>query len=84
MEHFNFERPADVFVGNKGLRRRGPVKYLRFSSGAEAIRYAIETVSRDLLSATAIETDDGRFSGSAIRALYDQADYPFPRRLQLT
>ena len=80
MEHFNFKQPADLFVGGGRLNRRSPMVYRRFSSAAEAIRYAIELQSADKLATTVVEAEDARFGAAEIRSLYDSADYPLPRR----
>ncbi len=80
MEHFNFEEPADVFVGGGRFNQKSPMVYRRFASAAEAIRYAIEMQSADKLAATVVEADDVRFGPAEIRKLYDSADYPFSRQ----
>ena len=80
MEHFNFNRPADVFVGGGRLGKRSRMAYRRFSSGAEAIRFASELQSADRLTATVVEVDEVRFGAAEIRNLYASADYPLPRR----
>jgi hypothetical protein len=80
MEHFNFNEPADVFVGEGRLGKRSRMAYRRFPSGAEAIRYAIELQSADKLAATVMEVEEVRFGAAEIRSLYESADYPLPRR----
>lgn len=81
MENFNFSAPADVFVAGRRLGRHSPVSYRRFSTGAEAVRYAIELLGPDKLAGTVVEADGGRFAANEIRQLYERADYPLPRRL---
>lgn len=80
MEHFNFDEPADVFVGGGRLAKKQPMAYRRFPTGAEAIRYAIELQSADMLVTTVVEVDEARFGAPEIRSLYEGADYPLPRR----
>lgn len=80
MENFDFNEPADVFVGGGRHGKRQPMSYRRFSTGAEAIRFAIELQSADKLVATVVEAEDARFTAAEIRDLYDSADYPLPRR----
>jgi hypothetical protein len=80
MEHFDFDEPAEVYVGRRGYGKGAPLSYRRFSSGAEAVRYAIEQQSADKLSATVLEVEEVRFSAAEIRELYDSPDYPLPRQ----
>ena len=82
MEDFNFEAPADLFVGSRHIRSRKAVKYLRFKSGAEAIRHAVEIQSPDELAGTFVQVDDVRIGAVEIRALYESQHYPLPRGLQ--
>jgi len=79
METFDYSEPAEVFVGSSRFGKRS-LAYRRFSSGAEAVRFAIEQQSADKLVATVVEADDLRFVAEEIRALYDSAAYPLPRR----
>lgn len=81
MEHFDFIAPAELYVAvGRGLRPRG-VTYKRFATGAEAIRYAIETIGSDKLGATVVEAGDARWTADEIRQLYLRADYPLPRAI---
>ncbi len=80
METFDYSEPAEVFVGSSRFGKRSSMAYRRFSSGAEAVRFAIEQQSADKLVATVVEADDLRFVAEEIRALYDSAAYPLPRR----
>lgn len=80
METFDFAAPAEVYTATgPGMRNRG-VKFRRFISGAEAIRFAIEGQDAKLLGGTTIEVSDVRLAAAEIRALYDSADYPLPRQ----
>ena len=80
MEQFNYNEPADVFVGGNRFSKRNAMAYRRFPTGAEAIRFAIELQSADKLVATVVEIDEVRFGAAEIRSLYDSVDYPLPRR----
>jgi hypothetical protein len=82
MDQFSFEEPADLFVGSHHPRSRNPVKYLRFKSGAEAIRHAVEMQSEQQLAGTYVEVGDIRVGVDEIRALYESSRYPLPRPLQ--
>jgi hypothetical protein len=58
---------------------RRPVTYRRFSTAAEAVRFAIEGMPEALLLGAYLEVDEVRYSGDEIRRLYDREDYPLPR-----
>lgn len=70
MTEFQFDAPAELFVGSaRGYSRRA-MQYRRFETGAEAIRYAIEQLPPELLRAAAIESAGERFEADEIRQLY--------------
>jgi hypothetical protein len=60
--------------------RRNGMSYRRFETGAQAIRFAVEELPAEGLAATVLEMGGERFYSSAIRSLYDSAEYPLPRR----
>ena len=79
MSSFDYGAPAEIF-GNKGsLRGRRPVGYRRFSSCAEALRFAMEDVPSPLLAGIILEVDEERYDHIAIRSLYEHSDYPLAR-----
>ncbi len=79
MNEFDFSAPADVYASRGRGASKRPVKYHRFDSAAEAIRFVIETLPLDMLAGTIMEIGEDRFLGSDIRRLYDSADYPLAR-----
>lgn len=76
---FDFNAPADVFIGGGRIGRRVAMSYRRFATTAEAVRFAIELQSSKKLPLTVVEADEGRLGAAEIRSLYDSADYPLPR-----
>lgn len=78
MSSMNWATPADLYSGAT-LRPRGS-RYKRFPSAAEAVRFAVEELSPTALRSTAIESDDKRHEGGAIRMLYYSEDYPLRRQ----
>jgi hypothetical protein len=80
MSEFDYTAQAELFAahGRAGLR------YRRFSKSAEAIRYAVETLSAAALSTASIEVDDHRYRASEIRVLYDSERYPLARKHEMT
>ncbi len=53
--------------------------YRRFSTAAEALRYAIEELPTPLLNGTVLEVGEERYDAALIRALYDDPAYPLAR-----
>lgn len=62
------------------MSKREPVSYKRFDTAAEAIRYAVEDLSPDLLVGAVMEVDEERFDSEAIMNLYASSGYPLPRK----
>lgn len=78
MSDFSYAAPGDLFVATS-MRRNGAVKYQRFDTAADALRYAIEKLEPAVLKGTVLEVDEDRYDAAAMRSLYDSADYPLPR-----
>lgn len=82
MSTINYNALGELFVpkSTTGRSRNAPLAYKRFERAAEAIRFALEEVAPERLASTYLEVEDERFDGKAIRALYNRADFPLPRR----
>ena len=80
---FNYEAPAELFPGRNRRARIRVAKYMRFGRAADAIRFAIEDLPTDLLLGAFLVIDEQRYGCSAIRSLYEGADYPLPRRAKV-
>jgi hypothetical protein len=79
MGAIDYQVPAELFISkSKGASRR-PMTYRRFSTGAEAIKFAIEELSPVLLAGTILQVGEQRFDQSGIRGLYESSDYPLTR-----
>jgi hypothetical protein len=71
---FDYNAPAELFLAKpmKGSR----VKYRRFATAAEAIRYAVEDLRIPKAFGAHLEVGDKRFDSSEIQRLYEADDYP--------
>jgi hypothetical protein len=89
MPIFDYASVAELFptraeVGQppsrSGRRRRAyPVGYGRFASAADAIRFAVEELSPELLPEACLEVDEKIFDSDGILKLYESTEYPLVR-----
>lgn len=77
-DNFDFDQAAELYPG-RALSAIRHARYMRFPSAAEAIRYAVEDMSRDRLGHTSMEVDGERVEGEAILRLYQSSQYPLSR-----
>jgi hypothetical protein len=78
-ELFDYGTAAELFTYKTRASRRQPLGYRRFARAADAIRFAIEDMSPQLLQSACLEVDEVRFDSQEIRRLYESADYPLAR-----
>ena len=63
-------------------RGRGqPLRYRRFATAAEAIRFAIEELPAVRALGAWMQVGDKRFDGDDIQRRYESSDFPLQRRL---
>jgi hypothetical protein len=79
MVSFDYSAEAELFPLKSRKFNRGPVGYRRFTSAAEAVRFAIEELHPDLLRGASLEVQDERFDRNGIRRLYESDAYPLVR-----
>jgi hypothetical protein len=79
-ELFDYSAEAEMFSPMSRKARRQPLGYRRFSSAADAIRFAIEELPPQLLLGTYLEVGEQRYEGNQIRRLYESTGYPLDRR----
>ncbi len=80
MAEFDYNASAELFGTRKRAPRRQPLGYKRFTHAAQAIRFAMEETSAELLAGACLEVDEQRFNSDGIRRLYESAKYPLTRR----
>lgn len=78
MPAVDYSAPADLYPARNRFRK-APLRYLRFDTVAEALRYAMEETPATQLSGMLIESEEQRFEAAQIGELYRSADYPLPR-----
>ena len=76
---FDYSVAAELYSARNGKRKRSQVGYRRFPNAADAILFAIETLSREQLFGTFLEVDGERYGAEDLRRLYDSVDFPLPR-----
>ena len=76
-DNVDYNAPAELFPAPN--HRRGPLRYQRFDTLAEAVRFAQEDLPAAERAGALIEADEIRYLGAEIAALYDAAGYPLPR-----
>jgi hypothetical protein len=64
----------------KTIKRKNRLRYKRFDSAAEALRFAIEDMPVALLRGSVLEVEEARFDGVQMRKLYEAEAYPLMRR----
>lgn len=80
MEAGDYLAEASLYYAKSPNRRQKALVFRRFEQAAEAIRYAIEELSPEILKGSTLEIDDTLYMGQQIRPLYDDTAFPLRRR----
>jgi hypothetical protein len=79
-DHANYGAPAELFPPPS--HTRGHLRYQRFDTLAEAVRFVEEQLPAGQRAGALIEADEVRYVGAEISALYNAAGYPLPRSVR--
>ena len=71
---FDYNAPAGLFLSKPAKGSR--IKYRRFATAAEALRYAVEELRTPKAFGAHLEVEDQRFNSNEIERLYEADDYP--------
>jgi hypothetical protein len=71
---FDYNAPAELFLAKR--TKNGRKDYQRFTTAADAIRYAVEDLQTPKALGAWLQVGDERFNSSEIQRLYDADDYP--------
>jgi hypothetical protein len=77
---FDYSVPAQLFMGKRKGGPRQPLRYRRFATAAEAIRFAVEELPAVRTLGAWMQVGDERFNGEDIQRLYESDDYPLQQR----
>jgi len=80
MNAFDYGMEAGLFSCKGPKFRPKSLGYKRFARAADAIRFAMEDISADMLRGCSLEVGDTVYAGLEIRNLYENVDYPLSRR----
>ncbi len=78
MSKFDYNAPAELFPA-RNRKVAGKVRYRRFDTAADAIRFAIEELPEPQLLGATIEIDEERLGHKDICALYESEHYPLKK-----
>ena len=79
MATFDYNAGAELFPPRLRKSPHQRFGYRRFAVAADAIRFAVEELPRELLLGAILEVDVERYGGGQIRRLYDAADFSLLR-----
>ena len=78
MKPFDFNAPAELFP-SRNRKIANKVRYRRFDTAADAIRFAVEELPEPLLLGAYIEINEARLGHKDIKALYESDGYPLEK-----
>jgi hypothetical protein len=79
---FDYGATAELFMGKRKSGARQPMRYRRFTTAAEAIRFAVEEIPAVPTLGAWMQVGDERFDSEDIKRLYESDHYPLQRPAQ--
>jgi hypothetical protein len=80
MTTFDYTVAAELYAGGpRGSKGSKQLKYWRFPSAAEALRYAFETMPPTRLPGAVLDVGEQRFTHDEMERLYNDGAYPLSR-----
>ena len=76
---FDYGTPAELFMAKRKGGARQPLGYRRFTTAAEAIRFAVEDFPAMRALGAWMQVGDRRFDSDDIQRLYESSEYPLQR-----
>jgi hypothetical protein len=80
MMKFDYDTPAELFMAKRKGGARQPLGYRRFTTAAEAIRFAVEDFPAMRTLGAWMQVGDDRFDSDDIHRLYESTDFPLRKR----
>ena len=77
---FDYGIPAELFMAKRKGGPRQALRYRRFATAAEAIRFAVEELPALRTLGAWMQVGGERFDSDDIQRLYDSDDFPLQRR----
>jgi hypothetical protein len=74
---FDYKAPAELFPSR--IRNGRSLRYRRFDTAAEAVRFAVEDIPSASLLGAYLQVDETRLGVAEIHKVYQRADFPLPR-----
>jgi hypothetical protein len=79
MKDFDYSEPAEIYASRGRGSTRRPMKFHRFETVAQAVRFAMEILPAEMLAGTVLESGEDRYEAKDIRRLYESDAYPLER-----
>lgn len=79
MPDIDYGAQAELFTGRRGYSLH-PMRYQRFASASEAIKFAVEEIAPEHFQGTYLQVEDDRFDRHEIGRLYNSVDFPLARK----
>ncbi|KAF2992175.1 hypothetical protein OGR47_09980 [Methylocystis sp. MJC1] len=80
MDATDYASEASLYYAKSPHSKQKSLVFRRFTIAAEAIRFAVEELSPQILNGCSLEVNEDHYFGREIRPLYDDGAFPLRRR----